>query len=132
MPSRSSVASYIAAGLTDCSPAERKSIVDKLAAWLIDNKQTRQSQYILGDIAWHLQHKGYLVVSVTSAHALDQETKDKIVNYVKIQQDNKNLSVELIEQVDPSIIGGIIINTPNGVFDISVLQKLKRFSEGVN
>jgi F0F1-type ATP synthase delta subunit len=130
VPSRSHVATYAASNLATTNPADRDIIVNQMAAWLIDTKQQRQSKYLLDDIAWHLQQNGYVVASVKTARTLDETTRQKVIDYVKSQYDN-DVAVELIENIDSSIIGGVIVTTPNGVFDVSVLQKLKKFSKGV-
>jgi F0F1-type ATP synthase delta subunit len=130
VPSRSHVAAYTASQLLTADQSTRSEIVQNLAAWLIDSGQTRQVQYLLGDIAWHLQQNNYIVASVKSARPLDTDTRQQIINYIDNQYSN-DLNIELVEYIDPSLIGGIVITTPNGVFDISVLQKLKKFSKGV-
>jgi F0F1-type ATP synthase delta subunit len=42
----------------------------------------------------------------------------------------KHLELEL--KVDPSLIGGAIIETPDASMDLSVKTKLARYVEGVN
>lgn len=76
------------------------------------------------------QHKKILTAVITSAVGLDATTKAKVLELVKAQSSGE---VELIEKVDPSVIGGFVIKIGDKQVDRSVLRQLanlkKSFSE---
>ncbi|MCU0667493.1 MAG: F0F1 ATP synthase subunit delta [Patescibacteria group bacterium] len=130
MLSRSLVARFVASNIVTKKDLDRSNLVEQMAAWLVDTKQARRSQYLLGDVSWHLQQKGYIVATVKTARTLDEPTRIRVIDFIKLQYE-QNVTVELIEQIDESLIGGLVITTASGVYDVSVLQKLKNFSKGV-
>ena len=113
------VASKLAAGE---SP---KLIAKVLAAYLSANHQNRQYELLLRDIETELLN-GYrhLSADVISARALTDETRRSLVNMLKHQTGAE--TVELDEQVDHSLIGGVVVRTPGAEMDSSLKKKLTR------
>lgn len=74
-------------------------------------------------------HKGIKVVEMTTAVSVSEEVKQAIV---KELQNNKMLAgktIELKEKVDASIIGGLVLQVDDKLFDASIkhdLQFIKR------
>ena len=64
-------------------------------------------------------HKGIVTVQVTSALTLSQAQKDAIAADLKI-----NGTIELVEKVDPKILGGMIIQIGDKRFDASIAKKI--------
>lgn len=60
-------------------------------------------------------------VYVTSAVALDQSTKDKIIEKIKAEV---NGTIELTETVDPELIGGFIVRMEDKQIDASISSQL--------
>ena len=69
-----------------------------------------------------------LEVSVTSAVPLDEETVNGIGKKIEEQTGQR---VELSSEVDPDLIGGIVIRVGNKVLDASVRNRLERFRRSV-
>jgi F-type H+-transporting ATPase subunit delta len=70
-------------------------------------------------------HKGIKVVEMTTAVAVSDEVRQSIV---KELQNNKMLagkSIELKEKVDPSIIGGLVMQVDDKLFDASIKHDLQ-------
>ena len=65
-------------------------------------------------------------VSVYSAIALDDPEKERIVRFVQEMTDSK---VVLDAQVDPSIIGGLVIRIGDKLLDGSTKSKLEKLKE---
>ncbi|MCL2174319.1 F0F1 ATP synthase subunit B [Candidatus Saccharibacteria bacterium] len=98
---------------------------DKVLDALPDNQQTRQAGLLLDDIeAAILQDRGHLVVNVTSAHPLNDEARAEIIKMVQQETDAK--SVELVETIDDSLVGGVIVHTPDAELDASLKARLTR------
>ena len=76
------------------------------------------------------QHKKILTAVITSAVGLDATTKSKVMELVKAQSSGE---VELVEKVDPSVIGGFVLTIGDKQVDRSVARQLinlkKNFSE---
>ncbi len=65
---------------------------------------------------------------ITSAAELDSETITALRDYVK-QHTGKNII--LTQEIDPSILGGIIVRIGDTLIDASVLRKLKLLRESI-
>jgi F-type H+-transporting ATPase subunit delta len=69
------------------------------------------------------EHQGIGKASVITATPLDQELREEIIALAKKVVGKS--SVELKEEVDPSIIGGFILNAGSQQIDSSIKHKLK-------
>jgi F-type H+-transporting ATPase subunit delta len=69
------------------------------------------------------EHEGIGKASVVTATPLDQELREEIIALAKKVVGKS--SVELKEEVDPSIIGGFILNAGSQQIDSSIKHKLK-------
>ena len=67
------------------------------------------------------QYKGIVDVIITSAEKLDEQTKAKILDKVKSSVKGEIL---LVEKIDPSILGGFIVNIEDKQIDSSVASQL--------
>jgi F-type H+-transporting ATPase subunit delta len=84
------------------------------------------------DIANELQDlKGQLVASVSSARPLSAAAKSAIM--AKLKNQTGANTVELNEQLNPELIGGIVVRTPKYELDASVRRQLNQIAtKGVN
>lgn len=87
---------------------------------------TKKRAGILADIAREFieaykVHKNIKTAQVTSAIALTQDQKDKIVTLLK---KDGNSTIDLQEIVNPDIIGGIILRVGDKQIDESIKRKL--------
>jgi F-type H+-transporting ATPase subunit delta len=74
---------------------------------------------------WEAEHR-LLPVEVTSAVTLDPAIVDELVRRIREQT---HQSVELTSNVDPDILGGIVLRVGNSILDASIrnrLQQLRR------
>jgi F-type H+-transporting ATPase subunit delta len=79
------------------------------------------------DALWEEENR-LLPVSVTSAVELNQETVSEIGDRIAEQTGRK---VELSSQVDPDILGGIVVRVGNQVLDASVRNRLEQLRKQV-
>jgi F-type H+-transporting ATPase subunit delta len=79
------------------------------------------------DALWEEENR-LLPVSVTSAVELDSETVSQIGDRIAEQTGRK---VELSAQVDPEILGGIVVRVGNQVLDASVRNRLEQLRKQV-
>jgi len=120
--SRRVLARHIASELQ--AGTSRKMLLDGLAAYIVTHRLQSQLELIVADIAANLAAFGRVEATVTTARPLDKALRDELVAYVKKIENAKVVTLD--EQVDTSILGGVIIETPNKRFDASVRTKLKR------
>jgi F-type H+-transporting ATPase subunit delta len=121
--SRRRVAKFIAKQLANGESVSRTAKV--LAAYLVDNKQKRQLNLFVRDIETELANEyGHLAADITAARKLTTETKRALSEM--LQRETGVKSVELIETIDPQLIGGVVVKTPEAEFDTSLKTKLTR------
>lgn len=125
MASRLQVAQHLADHLAE----GRAKAVQSAAAWLVSTGRARQAGYLANDVATLVAAQGHVLVNVTTARKLSHSAQAKIEAYVR--ELTKAGQLELNLTVDPALIGGTVIETPNAILDASVRTKLAKFVEGV-
>ena len=68
------------------------------------------------------QAEDLLAVTVTSAVALDPAVISRLVEQISEQTGSR---VELTEEVDPSIVGGVVLRVGNSILDASIRNRLE-------
>jgi F-type H+-transporting ATPase subunit delta len=79
------------------------------------------------DALWELENKR-LPVTVTSAVALDEATVQSIGDAIGKQTGQK---VELTANVDPDVLGGLIVRVGNSILDASIRNRLENLRRSV-
>ncbi len=77
-------------------------------------------------IAIYKESIGVHTAFVTSAVALDAETRDRIMVMLKQKHGN---SVELVEKVDNGLIGGLVLRVGDQQYDASVSRQLRKLKD---
>lgn len=116
MLSRRRVTDYVARQIMEGSPVD--AAMQSLAAYLITTKQTGQADRYVADLESALARHGRTVVDVTTARPIDETLRERIASLV-------GGAADIREHVDPELIGGIIIKTPESVLDASVRTQLR-------
>ncbi len=73
-----------------------------------------------------LEHKQIQSGEVVSAHDLDAEQRKRLA---KSLGEALGRTMELGYQVDPGLVGGLVVRIGNRIFDASVTTQLRRFKE---
>ncbi len=127
--SRRQIAYYTADALHQ--GVDMKAIVKQLAAYLVEAKKTNELSLLLKDVEAILSEKyGITSAKITTARPLDKAQTEELKSFIKEQENAK--SVALQEATDPSLIGGVVIETPTSLLDASIswqLQQLKALSK---
>jgi F-type H+-transporting ATPase subunit delta len=105
-----------------------KGKVNKLTLAFFDIITRKNREPLLGEIAKQFHnayndYKGIVKVTVTSAIPLDAKLRTEFEGLVK--KHSKIKEVELVETVDPDMIGGFVLNVGDRQIDASVKNKLK-------
>ncbi len=128
MPSRLSrrkIASYIAERLI--SEDSQIAAIRQLAAFLIDNRRTKEVQLIVRDIEFELQNRGIILAEVTTATDLTDATRKEIERLVGEHADPGR--IQLRQFIDPTVIGGVRIDIPGKRLDATIARRLALFRE---
>jgi len=118
--SRRQVARYAAKLLHDKTPI--REVAQLLAAYIIEAKAKRSTELLVNEVKRFLAEEyDHVSISVTSVTSLNAE----LLREVKaIVGSPKHLEVR--EEINPEIIGGIIINMPGKEFDGSIQARINK------
>lgn len=124
--SRRQLARTVAAKLL-AEPARREHWVRALAAYLVETDRTDEADQVLNAIAHELlEQDGLLAVEVTSARPLTDNIRTELTDYLK--KATGAAKVQMAEQVDADLVGGLVARTPNQELDTSVRSQLRRLA----
>lgn len=108
-------------------PKRQAEILRGVAAYLIEHKQVKQADLLIKDIARELQQsEGLLLAEIHSALPLDSVTRREITAY--LQKATGAKAVEFEESVDPTLLSGVIVRTPDQELDTTARAKLKQLA----
>lgn len=119
--SRRSIAEYVATSLVEGKPSKAQ-LFRELAAFLIEERRTKELDVIVRDIEYHLSQKGHVQTTVTSAYDLTVETKKALQAFVK--SETNATDVQLTNIVEPTVLGGVKITIPGRELDQTVARQL--------
>ena len=124
--SRRSLANYAAEQIMAGNTNE---VMSQIAAYLIEVRKTKEYPLVVSDIERQLAEKGSVLVRVKSARPLSAQSIGKIKKFM--QEKTNAANVELLPEIDESIIGGVIISTADYRLDISLKNRLNKL-KGIN
>ena len=108
-------------------PSRQKHWLKATAAYLMENRMADDIDLIINDIAQELhKQSGHLLVDVTSARRLSDKVKLELQGALRKATGAKR--VEMVEHIDPSLLGGLIARTPSHQLDTSVRSQLKQLA----
>ncbi|HTK39799.1 MAG TPA: F0F1 ATP synthase subunit delta [Patescibacteria group bacterium] len=117
--SRTKIARYVAHELE----AGNSAVIRELAAFLVEERRTRELDLYVRSILEQLEASGTVLVDVTAIENLDQTMK----NEIKALTGAKKL--EIREHIDPTVLGGVRIETPTKRLDATFVRRLSQLRE---
>ena len=96
-------------------------VAEKLASYLLEERRSRDMPTLMRAINEVLSERGSDQVTITSAHAVSEETKQQLAKLLGAQDP------VFSEVIDPSLIGGVKARSGESEIDLSVRGKLNRF-----
>lgn len=117
--SRSKLADYVATQLQ----AGNRQVIRELAAYLIETGRQREAELIIRAIYDRLERDGIVLAEVTTAEKLSSDVVDEIKSLTGATQ------LEVVEHVDPTILGGIRVETPSKLLDATLARRLTMLRE---
>ena len=102
-----------------------KEAVQQVAGYLVAIGRSKEVDLVLREIESRLEKNGRTVARVTSARKLQADEQKNVIQMLK-SRDSKIKSVEVINEVDPSVLGGVVVRTPGEEVDVSIRSRLNR------
>lgn len=116
--------------LTGVEPDHVAPVIAGFVRLLANRKDISKADKIISAFVQHCNAEDNLVeVSVTSAAPLTNQARETIVNRLKR---SLNREVILVERVDPSLMGGVVIRYGDTVVDGSVRDKLEQLKSALH
>ncbi len=119
--SRRKIAAYFADELLAGNDVARR-----LAAYLIDTKRTRELNLFVRDIEAALAERGVLLADIASSNKLSTDTEKSITEFLK--KTTGVSDVKLRTQVDETLLGGVLIETPEQRLDATLRHRLNQLT----
>ena len=124
MTSRRQLARHIAGAWIE-KTVPRSELVRQMAAHLIESGRTDEVDLLVNDIKKQIEVQyGVTLANVASARPLSDQLRSHLKQLVKDKTGAK--SVRLNEEIDKSLLGGAVVDTPTMSIDLSVRGKLNK------
>ncbi len=124
--SRRAVARTIAANLV-AEPEKRGEWLAMGAAYLLQRGQADRADQLVQDIARELLlQDGQLVASVQTAHPLTDDLRDQLAAF--LQDKTGATSIHLSETVEPELLSGLVVTTPDYELNTTARAKLRQLN----
>jgi F0F1-type ATP synthase delta subunit len=105
-------------------------IASRLASVLVMQKRKSEAGLLVADIGQELEARGLLAqVRVTSAHQLSAEQLAKLG--LQLRKKLAVDGVELSSQIDKRVLGGILIESANRRWDLTIKKQLNTIRESL-
>ena len=118
--SRRKLAGYVAEQVQSGGGA---TAIRQAAAYLIETKQTHSVDLLVRDVEEILADQGTVVADITSARQLSAEDKASIATLLGATQ------LHAREVIDPSVLGGVRIETSGKRLDATLKHKIDLLKE---
>ncbi len=105
--------------------SELDAALEAFARMLFRDQKLKQAAKILTEFEQYAKrHEGIVSLKITSARELDGKTLESIKKMF-------GEKVEAVTQVDPQIIGGVIVHDENKIFDASLKTQLNKLKQSL-
>ncbi|QQS19498.1 F0F1 ATP synthase subunit delta [Candidatus Saccharibacteria bacterium] len=115
--SRRKIATYVASQAQNGVVPEH--VVEEVAAYLMESRRVRELPLVVRAIEDALADRGVVVATITSARPLDDALR------AAVREQTGGTEVHLREIIDPRVLGGIRLQTPDASYDGTVQNKLQ-------
>ena len=101
------------------------SLSKKLAAFLIDERRSREAASLMRMGDEELTRRGKPQVNITAAHDVSEEVKKQLAQLLEVN--NPTFS----ETIDPAVIGGVRARSGESEIDLTIQSKLQTFKSRI-
>ena len=117
--SRTRIARYAA----DQLQAGNAGVIQEVAGYLVESRRVKEADLIVRIILERLEANGVILADVTTATSLDEAIKAELKEITGAKR------LEVREHIDPSVLGGIRLETPSRRLDATFLHRLTQLRE---
>lgn len=103
----------------------QSKLAQLIAAYLIDNRATKDLEAIMREVERLRAEKGIVEATLVSAYPLTERVKAESKKLIQKQHPAAK-AIVLNENVDPSVLGGLRIETGQTQFDTTIKAKLHK------
>ncbi|QQS22436.1 F0F1 ATP synthase subunit delta [Candidatus Saccharibacteria bacterium] len=118
--SRSKLAAYVADEMLAGRSLDQALL--HVAGYLVESGRIRECTLVVRAIEDTLARRGTVIASVTTARPLDSELRQRVEALIAAN------TLYIREKVDPSVIGGVLVETPGLKLDATIKHKLLALS----
>lgn len=124
--SRTKLATHIA---DEILAGNGEQVIAQLAGLLVESGRTNEAELIVRSIYEVLETRGLSIVDVTVAQMISQTTSDSNNIDDALSKLIGAKQLEIRENVDPSVLGGISVKTPSRIMDATFRRRLSALRE---
>ncbi len=112
-------------------PQRHAELVQQMGAYLVVHKMTNQLHLLANDVADELliQQK-HVSADIITAFGLTTDSRENVADLLR--RVTGAVTVALTESINPELLGGIVIRTPQLELDASVKRQLTQLAGGIN
>jgi F0F1-type ATP synthase delta subunit len=125
-PTRHKIAAYVSSQSLSGELTPKK--IEELAAYLIETGRTNELSSIMRDVNEQWAEAGVIEVQASAAHALSDSLRSEIKQIVRRHYPHAK-KIVIIENLVPSLIGGVKLEFANRQLDLSIKSELVKFKQ---
>lgn len=111
------------------SSGKTRGLAGSVAAYLVESGKTAEVNSLERDIMQQIAEKtGTVEVTAITAHKLSQKELDGIARKI-MKADASAKTVVINQTIDRSVVGGVRLEFPNQLLDLSVSAKLSKLRQ---
>ena len=114
--SRRKLALYVADAFEAKQPLA--TVLTEVAGYLVQSKRTREVELVVRAIEDELAQRGVVIAHVVTARPMAATLEAAIKKLIDARE------IHLDSEVDPSVIGGVRVETPGKLLDATIKRKL--------
>lgn len=114
------IAAAVLSTLRSGIPAQK--VATSLAALLVEERRTKDAEAIMREVSRQLTAEGSLELTITTAHGLSESLQNEITALFK----DRAKQITVNEQQDPSVLGGVLVESNEERLDLTVRRQLQR------
>ncbi len=101
-----------------------RDITGRIAAYLVSERRVDEADLIVRDTESALAARGVVVADLTSAHGLSDESRAAIEKFLAVRLNADKVAFR--ETNDPSVIGGVRVETAGQQLDATLRTRLNQ------
>ncbi|WVQ83061.1 ATP synthase F1, delta subunit [Cryptococcus sp. DSM 104549] len=126
-------ASERATVLSSIVPSSASPILSNLLSVLSENGRLSAAPKVFADFhSLMAAYRGELEVVVTSAEALDSKTLSRLDKALKSTEVAKGKTLKVVNKVNPSVLGGLLVDFGDKTIDLSASSRVNRFNAALS